>query len=106
MLDSRRVVRWAYIGRLSLSAAIFSAALCAWEIANPPNTRLAALMLGGAIVVTVGSAWYEMTRPKRTGRAFFHLQALVDLVLVTATVHITGGATSPFAALCILVIAY
>jgi two-component system sensor histidine kinase PilS (NtrC family) len=106
MLDSRRVVRWAYIGRLSLSAAIFSAALFAWEIANPTNTRLAALMLVGAMVVTVGSAWYEMTRPERTGRAFFYLQTLFDLVLVTATVHITGGASSPFAALYILVIAY
>jgi two-component system sensor histidine kinase PilS (NtrC family) len=106
MLDSRRVVRWAYIGRLSLSAAIFSAALFAWEIANPTNTRLAALMLVGAMVVTVGSAWYEMKRPERAGRPFFYLQTLFDLILVTATVHITGGATSPFAALYILVIAY
>jgi two-component system sensor histidine kinase PilS (NtrC family) len=47
-----------------------------------------------------------MTRPERTGRAFFYLQTLFDLILVTATVHITGGASSPFAALYILVIAY
>jgi two-component system sensor histidine kinase PilS (NtrC family) len=106
MLDSRRIVRWAYIGRLSLSAAIFSAALFAWEVANPTNTRLAALMLVGAMVFTVGSAWYEMTYPERTGRAFFYLQTLFDLVLVTSTVHITGGASSPFSALYILVIAY
>jgi two-component system sensor histidine kinase PilS (NtrC family) len=106
MLDSRRVVRWAYIGRLSLSAAIFSAALFAWEIANPTNTRLAALMLVGAMVFTVASAWYEMRRPDRAGRGFFYLQTLFDLVLVTATVHITGGAVSPFTALYILVIAY
>jgi two-component system, NtrC family, sensor histidine kinase PilS len=106
MLDFRRVVRWAYIGRLSLSAAIFSAALFAWEVANPTNTRLAALMLVGAMIFTVGSAWYGMKRPERVGRAFFYLQTLFDLVLVTATVHITGGASSPFAALYILVIAY
>ncbi len=106
MLDSRRIVRWAYIGRLSLSAAIFSAALFAWEIANPTNTRLAALMLVGSMIFTVGSAWFEMTRPERAGRAFFYLQTLFDLILVTATVHITGGASSPFAALYILVIAY
>ena len=106
MLDSRRIVRWAYIGRLSLSAAIFSAALFAWEIANPTNTRLAALMLIGSMIFTVGSAWFEMTRPERAGRAFFYLQTLFDLILVTATVHITGGASSPFVALYILVIAY
>ena len=106
MLDSRRIVRWAYIGRLSLSAAIFSAALFAWEIANPTNTRLAALMLVGSMIFTVGSAWFELTRPARAGRAFFYLQTLFDLILVTATVHITGGASSPFAALYILVIAY
>jgi two-component system sensor histidine kinase PilS (NtrC family) len=106
MLDSRRIVRWAYIGRLSLSAAIFSAALFAWEVANPTNTRVAALMLVGAMVFTVGSAWYEMTYPERTGRAFFYLQTLFDLALVTSTVHITGGASSPFSALYILVIAY
>lgn len=106
MLDSRRIVRWAYIGRLSLSAAIFSAALFAWEVANPTNTRVAALMLVGAMVFTVGSAWYEMKHPERTGRAFFYLQTLFDLILVTSTVHITGGASSPFAALYILVIAY
>ena len=106
MLDSRRVVRWAYIGRLSLSAAIFSAALFAWEIANPTNTRVAALMLVGAMVFTVASAWYELRRPERAGRAFFYLQTLFDLILVTAVVHITGGAGSPFVALYILVIAY
>jgi two-component system, NtrC family, sensor histidine kinase PilS len=106
LLDSRRVIRWAYIGRLSLSAAIFSAALFAWEIANPTNTRVAALMLVGAMIFTVASAWYAMRRPERAGRAFLYLQTLFDLVLVTAAVHITGGASSPFSALYILVIAY
>jgi two-component system, NtrC family, sensor histidine kinase PilS len=106
MLDPRLVVRWAYIGRLSLAAAIFSAALFAWEVASPTNTRVAALMLVGAMVFTAASAWYEMTRVERPGRAFFYLQTLFDLVLVTATVHITGGAATPFAALYILVIAY
>ena len=106
MLDSRRVIRWAYIGRLSLSAAIFSAALFAWEVANPTNTRVAALMLVGAMIFTVASAWYTLRRPERAGRAFLYLQTLFDLVLVTAAVHITGGASSPFVALYILVIAY
>lgn len=106
MLDSRRIVRWAYIGRLSLAAAIFSAALFAWEVANPTNTRAAALMLVGAMVFTAASAWYTMTRTERVGRGFFYLQTLFDLGLVTATVHLTEGASSPFAALYILVIAF
>jgi two-component system sensor histidine kinase PilS (NtrC family) len=105
MLDQRRVLRWIYIGRLSLASAIFVAAVLAWQAAEARVTLIASLAVIAAITVTAMSVWYGSQTTRRTGRAFFYLQAIFDVALVTAVVHVTGGQLSQFAALYILVTA-
>ncbi|HVE94858.1 MAG TPA: ATP-binding protein, partial [Acidimicrobiales bacterium] len=54
---------------------------------------------------TGGSLWYTEIYGSRPRPTFSYLQTAYDLALVTAIVHATGGTTSPFAALYILIIA-
>ncbi len=102
MFDPRRVLRWIYIGRLSLATAIFVAALVQWRRADAIDTLVATLTLLGAAAFTGWSVWF--TYPSgRIDRTFCYLQSLFDTALVTVVVHVTGGALSLFAPLYILV---
>jgi two-component system, NtrC family, sensor histidine kinase PilS len=105
MLDPRRLLRWIYIGRLSIAVAIFLAAVFKWTQADTLQTLVASLAFAMTTAVTVVSVTYSdiYKRPLRSN--FLYLQSLFDLLLVTAVVHVTGGAVSQFAALYILVIA-
>ncbi len=102
MVEPRRVLRYDYIGRLSLATAIFLAAAFSWHGADPGDTLLATLALFGSIAFTSLSAWFALAYRARVGRAFFYAQSVFDVALVTAVVHITGSSLSPFAALYIL----
>lgn len=104
ILDPRRLVRWVYVGRLMLASAIYLAALFVWTDAASLDTLIASLAFAGAMVFTVGSAMYTEVYSREPNRTFLYLQALFDLLLVTAVVHVTGGSASQFAALYILVI--
>ncbi len=98
-------MRWVYIGRLSLGSAIFVAAIFAGDKAEPSNTMVASLAFAVAVAFTAASAWVTTVQRRVLTTTFFYLQSLFDLALVTAVVHVTGRAASPFAALYILVIA-
>jgi two-component system sensor histidine kinase PilS (NtrC family) len=102
MFDPRRVLRWIYIGRLSLAAAIFVAALVQWRRADAADTLIATLAVMSAILFTFWSLYYVATAGT-ISRTFCYLQALFDVALVTVVVHVTGGALSLFAPLYILV---
>ncbi|HEY8174824.1 MAG TPA: ATP-binding protein [Gemmatimonadaceae bacterium] len=107
MLDPRRLLRWIYIGRLSIGVAIFISAVFVWTQPDTPkvNLLIASLAFAMTTAVTVVSVVYSeiYKRPLRSN--FLYLQSVFDLLLVTSVVHVTGGATSQFAALYILVIA-
>ena len=105
ILDPHRILRWVHLARLAMSGAIFVAAVFAWRNADENLTLVASLLITGALVFTAGSALYSgiYRKPLRSG--FFYTQSLFDLVVVTTIVHVTGGGTSQFAALYILVIA-
>jgi two-component system sensor histidine kinase PilS (NtrC family) len=105
-VDPRRIVRWVYLGRFIVAAAIFLAAQVVWEAAPADHTRIASLVFALTVLFTGASAFYtEVVRPERLTRVFCYLQTLFDVVMVTAIVHVTGGSVSHFAALYILVIA-
>ena len=104
ILDPRRLVRWVYVGRLTLASAIYLAALFVWTDAASQDTLIASLAFASAMVFTVASAMYTEVYARRTNQTFLYLQTLFDLLLVTAVVHVTGGSASQFAALYILVI--
>jgi len=105
ILDPRRFMRWVYIGRMSLGSAIFVAAAFAGDKAEPANTMVASLAFAAAVAFTAGSWWVATVQRRMPAATFFYLQSLFDVGLVTAIVHVTGRAASPFAALYILVIA-
>jgi two-component system sensor histidine kinase PilS (NtrC family) len=105
ILDPRRLVRWVFIGRLCLASAIFIAALFAWTDVDASKTLVASLAFALSTVVTVVSVGYAEVYRKPLTPTFLYLQAVFDILLVTAVVHVTNGPNSPFPALYILVIA-
>lgn len=94
-----------YLGRVATSGAIFVAAVLAWREADRSATLLASLVVTAALVFTMGSLAYSDFFRRTLGRTFLTAQAAFDLAIVTAIVHLTGGASSQFAGLYILVIA-
>ena len=104
LLDPRRLVRWGYVARLALASAIFLAAIFVWQRAASMDTLIASVAFVVTAAATVASAFYSEVSRRPLGRAFFYAQSLIDLLLVTAVVHVTGGGSSQFAALYILVI--
>jgi two-component system, NtrC family, sensor histidine kinase PilS len=104
LLEPSRVLRWVWLGRMALASAILVAAVFVWTQAEPSDTLVATLAFAVATFSTVGSAVYG-TDGKPLGRLYFAGQCIIDLLLVTSIVHITGGWSSQFAALYILVIA-
>jgi two-component system sensor histidine kinase PilS (NtrC family) len=109
LFDPARLLRWVYLGRLSIASAIFLAALLVSRDPDAETRKIVVAMLvfAATLVVTAISVVYSefYRRPLRAN--FFYLQAVVDLLLVTGVVHVTAinGAPSQFAALYILVIA-
>jgi two-component system, NtrC family, sensor histidine kinase PilS len=102
MVEPRRVLRYIYIGRLSLAAAIFLAAVFSWHGADARDTLLATLAFFAAVAFTSGSAWFALAYRNMVARGFYYTQSLFDVALITTIVHVTGGSLSPFAALYIL----
>jgi two-component system, NtrC family, sensor histidine kinase PilS len=88
-----------------MTAAIFLAAVFAWRDADRADTLIASLLVTGAMVFTAASAAFSEIYRNPLSTTFLSMQAVFDLVLVTAIVHVTGAGTSQFAALYILVIA-
>jgi two-component system sensor histidine kinase PilS (NtrC family) len=105
ILDPHRILRWVYVGRLTMSAAIFVAAVLAWKNADAGLTLVASLLITIALAFTAGSALYSIVYRSPLRPVFLYTQSLFDLLVVTAIVHVTGGGSSQFAALYILVIA-
>ena len=106
-LDPAPLVRWVYVGRLSIATAIFLAAVLVWQdvLTDTGKLLIASLAFAATLGVTaVSVAWSEFYN-RRLEPTFFYLQSVFDLLLVTAVVHVTGSSGSQFAALYILVIA-
>jgi two-component system, NtrC family, sensor histidine kinase PilS len=105
MLDPWRVIRWVYLGRFSVSTAIFLSAQLVGGSAPAADTRIASLIFALTMVVTVISAAYTEVYRAPMHRTFLYVQAVYDLLLVTAVVHVTGASASQFTLFYILVIA-
>jgi len=102
MVEPRRVLRYIYLGRLSLATAIFLAAAFSWHGPDARDTLLATFALFASIAFTSVSAWFALAYRSLVSRAFYYTQSVFDVALITTVVHITGGSLSPFAALYIL----
>ena len=109
LLDPARLVRWVYVGRLSIAGAIFLAAVLVWQDPDTDGRKIlvATLAFVASLIVTGASVLYSGFYHRTLRITFYYLQAVFDLLLVTAVVHVTAsnGSPSQFAALYILVIA-
>jgi len=105
MIHPSRLLRWLYLGRLTLTAGIFAGVLLVWRNAEPEVTLLATLVLLLTIGFTLFSAWYTHLLRREPGKNFLYGQVVFDVLVVTSVVHLTGGADSDFAPLYIVVIA-
>jgi two-component system sensor histidine kinase PilS (NtrC family) len=107
------MLRWLYLGRMAVAAAIFIAAVSVTvqSFAGPGlqvdqvDTLLAGIALISALLVTAGSWWWTSILKRTPSHNFLYTQVLYDVLLVTLVIHVTGGANSHFAPLYILVIA-
>src|SRR4051812_32216983 len=104
------MLRWQYLGRLMVAAAIFIAAVSATVqqstfVNLQVDNLIAGTILVSAMLVTLFGIWWTYVLRRNPGHNFLYAQILYDVCLATAVVHVTGGANSQFAPLYILVIA-
>ena len=98
------LLRGVYVGRLLLVTGILVGALLVWRQAQPAQTFAATTMFLLGLGFTSWSFWRTHVAKIETRGVFLYAQVLLDVLLVTAIVHITGGQESNFAPLYILVI--
>ena len=102
---TRSLLRWLYLGRITVAAGLFAGTLLVWAETAPATTRLVTLLLLAALAVTAGSVWHTHVRGREPRRGFLYGQVAFDTLLVTVAVYLTGGVESDLAPLYILVIA-
>ncbi len=103
--DPRQLLRWGYVLRLWLGGTVLFATGWSRQPTDARDLALAAAMALGAMVVTAVAVWWNEIARRPATSTFLYLLTVFDLLLVTTVVHLSGGASSPFAALYILVIA-
>jgi two-component system sensor histidine kinase PilS (NtrC family) len=95
---------WLYVGRLTLISGILAGALLVWFEASTQDTLIVVVMFLFAVAVTAASFWYTHGLGGRPSENFLYAQVVLDVLLVTGIVHVTGGPDSGFASVYILVI--
>lgn len=103
------MLRWLYIGRLIVGAAIYITAVSATlsgKLNLQVDTLIASTVLLSAIGVTAFGVWWTLILRRPPGTNFLYFQILYDVLLVTAVIHVTAGAESHFAPMYFLVIAF
>ncbi len=99
------LLRWVYVGRVSVATAIFVAAAFYFTATPRIWFLIVTLALVLSLVVTGASFFHTHVRGVPPTETFLYIQTLFDLGLATAVVHVTGGGESNFASLYIVVIA-
>ena len=105
-IDSKRVLRGLYFGRMALAASVFIGVVgSGWHVESQAPL-IASLALVTALAFTAASfIWTDLTQHE-AGMSFRYLQMMFDMVLVTAAVHVTwAGDQSQLAPIYILIIA-
>ena len=90
---------------MCLAIAMYVTIALKIRVAAPLDILVTSLLLVSTAVVTFASYWHTHFRRKLPGPTFLYLQAVFDVLLITAVVHMTGGAESDLAGLYVLLIA-
>lgn len=99
-----QLLRGIYVGRMVLVTGILAGALLVWRQVDPRITFVATVMFVVALAFTAWSYWRTHFVEVAPREGFLYAQVFLDVMLVTAIVHITNGQDSDFPPLYILVI--
>jgi two-component system sensor histidine kinase PilS (NtrC family) len=99
------LLRWLYLGRLAVVSGVLAGALARWLVAEPRDTRVATGVFILGLAASAASWWYTHLLDREPSENFLYGQLILDVILATAIVGVTGGDDSTFAPLYILVIA-
>jgi two-component system, NtrC family, sensor histidine kinase PilS len=100
----RTLLTWLFVGRLALATGVLLGAGLVWT-ERPQESFIVSIAVVFALVFTGYGAGTVFLLRRTPSNAFFLIQALVDLGLVTTTVHFAGQPQSAFPALYVLVVA-
>src|SRR3989337_106102 len=95
--DQRTLLTWLFVGRLVLATGVLLGAGLVWT-ERPPESFIVSVAVVFALVFTGYGAGTVFLLNRAPGNAFFLIQALVDLGLVTTVVHFAGQPQSAFPA--------
>jgi two-component system, NtrC family, sensor histidine kinase PilS len=102
--DQRTLLTWLFAGRLVLATGVLLWAGLVWT-ERPQESFIVSVAVVFALVFTGYGAGTVFLLHRKPGNAFFLIQALLDLGLVTTVVHFAGQPQSAFPALYVLVVA-
>jgi two-component system sensor histidine kinase PilS (NtrC family) len=102
--DQRTLLTWLFAGRLILATGVLLGAGLVWT-ERPQESFIVSVAVVFALVFTGYGAGTVFLLRRAPTNAFFLIQALVDLGLVTTIVHFVGQPQSAFPALYVLVVA-
>jgi two-component system sensor histidine kinase PilS (NtrC family) len=98
------ILRWAYLIRLGLAGGLFVSAVFVWSEASPGRTLLVSLALVATLTLTPVSFWFSHISRRELSPSFIYAQSILDVLLLTLAVHVTGGRESVVAPFYILLI--
>jgi len=102
--DQRTLLTWLFAGRLVLATGVLLGAGLVWT-ERPQESFIVSVAVVFALVFTLYGAGTVFLLRRPPTNAFFLIQALVDLGLVTTILHFAGQPQSAFPALYVLVVA-
>ena len=99
VVDRARMLYYIYAGRLVVCLGVYGSALVAEGLWGGVSVETRWIALGGmalAGLATPAAYWWSHGRREEPGTGFVYGQAILDILLVTGIVHITGGSESVF----------
>src|SRR5258707_2678173 len=90
---------------MCLATAIYVTTALKVRVAAPLDILATSSLIVTAAAVTLASYWHTHVRRRIPGPTFLYLQAIFDVLLITAVVHMTGGADSDLASLYVILVA-
>jgi two-component system sensor histidine kinase PilS (NtrC family) len=101
--DQRTLLTWLFAGRLVLATVVLLGAGLVWT-ERPQESFIVSVTVVFALVFTLYGAGTVFVLRRVPTSAFFLVQAVVDLLLVTTVVHFAGQPQSAFPSLYVLVV--
>ncbi|HKV73684.1 MAG TPA: ATP-binding protein [Gemmatimonadales bacterium] len=102
--DQRTLLLWVFAARVLSAAGLLVGAALFWTT-DPQLSFIVSVAVILALTLTAYGYWSVALRNNQPGHFFLVIQALTDLGLVTAFIHLSGSLDNAFPALYVLVIA-